>query len=78
VEIVMNIRNRLLQGVCASILALGFAACEKKGPVEQAGEEIDEAVDTVKNGGESVASKVDDAADDARKAVEDAGKDAKK
>ena len=25
---------------------------EKKGPLEQAGEEVDEAVDTIKNGGE--------------------------
>jgi predicted small lipoprotein YifL len=52
--------------------ALGLAACEKKGPIEQAGEEVDEAVDTIKHGGEeSTASKVDDAVDEAREAVED-------
>jgi hypothetical protein len=39
---------------------------------ERAGEEVDEAVDTIKNGGEeSTANKVDDALDEARDAVED-------
>jgi predicted small lipoprotein YifL len=51
----------------ACVLSLGLAACEKKGPLEQAGEEVDEAVDTVKNGGEeSNANKVDDAVDELR------------
>ena len=56
----------------AAVFALGLAACDKKGPIEQAGEEVDEAVDTMKNGGEeSTANKVDDAVDEAREAVED-------
>ena len=56
----------------AATAALGLAACEKKGPLEQAGEEVDEAVDTIKNGGEeSTANKVDDAVDEAREVVED-------
>lgn len=60
-------------------LGLGLAACEKKGPLEQAGEEVDEAVDTVKNGGEeSTASKVDDAVDEAREGVNDAADELKK
>jgi hypothetical protein len=46
------------------VVATGVMACEKKGPVEQAGEEIDEAVETVRDGGESVANKVDDAVDE--------------
>lgn len=58
--------------LCA--MSLGLAACEKKGPLEQAGEEVDEAVDTVKNGEESTSSKVDDAFDEAREAAEDAKK----
>ncbi len=66
----MNIR--VLAAVLAATAALGLAACEKKGPLEQAGEEVDEAVDTIKNGGEeSTANKVDDAVDEAREAVED-------
>jgi predicted small lipoprotein YifL len=66
----MNIR--VMAAVLAATAALGLAACEKKGPLEQAGEEVDEAVDTIKNGGEeSTANKVDDAVDEAREAVED-------
>lgn len=68
----MGMKNRFLVGACVSILMLGITACEKKGPAEKAGEEIDEAVDTVKNGGESVASKVDDAADKVEKKVDKA------
>lgn len=68
----MGMKNRFLVGACVSVLMLGIAGCEKKGPAEKAGEEIDEAVDTVKNGGESVASKVDDAADKVEKKVDKA------
>jgi len=70
VEERMNIR--VMAAMLAATAALGLAACEKKGPLEQAGEEVDEAVDTIKNGGEeSTANKVDDAVDEAREAVED-------
>jgi hypothetical protein len=63
----------------AATAALGVAACEKQGPIEKAGEEVDEAVDTIKNGGEeSTSTKVDDALDEARDKVEDAADDAKK
>jgi hypothetical protein len=63
----------------AAVFALGLAACEKKGPVEQVGEEVDEAVDTIKNGGEeSTANKVDDAVDEAREGVQDAAEEVKK
>ena len=63
---------RILWAAMAATAALGVAACEKQGPVERAGEEVDEAVDTIKNGGEeSTANKVDDALDEARDAVED-------
>jgi predicted small lipoprotein YifL len=71
------LKGSLVALVCA--LSVGLAACEKKGPLEQAGEEIDEAVDTVKNGGqESTASKVDDAVDEAREGASDAAKELKK
>jgi predicted small lipoprotein YifL len=63
---------RIVWAALAATAAIGLAACEKKGPIEQAGEEVDEAVDTIKNGGEeSTANKVDDAVDEAREAVED-------
>lgn len=57
----------------AAAVAMSLVACEKQGPLERAGEEVDEAVDTVKNGGEeSTATKVDDAIDDAREDAEEA------
>jgi predicted small lipoprotein YifL len=65
--------------VCASILAMTAMGCKEKGPLEQAGEEVDEAVRTVKNGGkETTADKLDDAADDVRHDIKDAEKDLKK
>jgi predicted small lipoprotein YifL len=61
----------------ATALSLGLAACEKKGPLEQAGEEVDEAVDTLKHGEESTSSKVDDAFDEAREGASDAADEIK-
>ncbi|MGH8178105.1 MAG: hypothetical protein ACREV5_17760 [Steroidobacter sp.] len=56
----------------AGILSVGVSACEKKGPLEQTGEEVDEALDTMKRGGdESTENKVDDAMDEARDAGEE-------
>jgi predicted small lipoprotein YifL len=68
----------LLLAACACTLALGLTACEKKGPVEQAAEEVDEAIDTMKQGEESTANKLDDAADDVREGVNDAADEMKK
>jgi hypothetical protein len=66
----MNLR--VVWAALAATAAIGLAACEKEGPVERAGEEVDEAVDTIKNGGEeSTANKVDDTLDEARETVED-------
>jgi len=45
---------------------IGISACEKQGPLERAGEEVDEAVNTIKNGEESTADKLDDAVDELR------------
>ena len=70
-------KGALIALVCS--LSVGLAACEKKGPLEQTGEEIDEAVDTMKNGGkESTANKMDDAVDDVREGASDAAKELKK
>jgi hypothetical protein len=66
----MNLRA--IWAALAATAAIGLAACEKEGPVERAGEEVDEAVDTIKNGGEeSTANKVDDTLDEAREAIEE-------
>jgi len=74
----MNSRQLLLAAALACTFALGLAACEKKGPIEQAGEEIDEAIDTAKHGEESTATKLDDAVDDLREGTEDAVDELKK
>jgi hypothetical protein len=58
--------------VCGIIMLLPLWACEREGPLERAGEEIDEAVDDVRNGGETTGNKIDDAADDVRDGVDDA------
>jgi hypothetical protein len=66
----MNLR--VVWAALAAMAVIGVAGCEKQGPVERAGEEVDEAVDTIKHGGEeSTANKVDDAVDEARDVVED-------
>ena len=73
-------RSRLLwTALLAACLSLGLSACEEKGPIEQAGEEVDEAIDTIKNGGEeSTQNKVDDAIDEAREGANDAVDELKK
>jgi len=71
----MKNTKRVLAVIATAVLGLGLASCEKKGPLEKAGEEVDEAVDTVKNGGEEpVSAKIDDAVDDAAKKVDKATK----
>jgi hypothetical protein len=47
-------------------------ACEKQGPLEHAGEEIDEAIEDIKAGGETTGNKIDDAIDEAQKDIEKA------
>ncbi len=59
-------KNNLAVIALGGLLSLGLAACEDKGPLEQAGEEVDEAVETVRDGGESTENKVDDAVDELR------------
>jgi hypothetical protein len=72
------IRKTALIALLATF-AFGLAACEKQGPAERAGEKIDHAVDTVKNGGEEpVGDKVEDAAHDVRDGVKDAAEEIKK
>lgn len=62
----------------ACALTLGLGACEKKGSFERAGEEVDEAVHTLKNGGkETTADKLDDTGDKVRDGINDAAKDVK-
>jgi hypothetical protein len=63
----------------ACVLALGLSAgCDKRGPAEKAGEKIDHAWDTIKNGGhEPVGDSIKDDVDKARDKVADAVDEAK-
>lgn len=64
--------------LCILVLGVGLSACKEKGPLERAGEEVDEAIDTAKSGKESLSSKVDDAVDDVREGTHDAVEELKK
>lgn len=67
----MNAKNLIPLLIC--VAALGMTACEQKGPLEKAGEKVDHAADTIKNGGsEPMSDKVQDEADKARDKVNDA------
>jgi predicted small lipoprotein YifL len=69
----MKIRNGVALLLC--VAALGMTACEKKGPLERAGEKVDHAGDTIKNGGsEPMSDKVQDETDKARDKVNDAAR----
>lgn len=67
--------GRNVLAVLAAGLLLGLAACEKEGPMERAGEEVDEAVDSVREGGENAANRADDAIDEARQGAEEAAEE---
>ena len=58
--------NKLSIAALATFLILGVTACDKKGPAEQAGENID-------NAAENMGDKLEDATDDARDKLESAG-----
>lgn len=70
----MKARNLIPLLICA--LALSVTACEKKGPMEKAGEKVDHAADTIKNGGSEPLS--DKAQDEADKAADKANSAASK
>ncbi|MCR9094811.1 MAG: hypothetical protein NXI30_11390 [bacterium] len=54
------------------VIAIFLAGCDDKSGFEQAGEEIDEAIEDTRNGGETLGNKIDDAIDDVREGAEDA------
>jgi hypothetical protein len=71
--------NRILLPTALCALALLFSACEQKGPMERAGEKVDETVRTIKNGGEkTTGDKVNDAVQDVRNGADKAADDVKK
>lgn len=72
----MRMRNLWWPALCACAV-LGLSACEEKGPLEQAGEEVDEAIDTAKRGGEeSAETRADDAMDEVREGANEVKEEA--
>lgn len=62
--------------LCAGIIAIALGGCEKEGPMERAGEKVDEALEGGTKGPmERAGEKVDKATEKAGEAVEDAGKE---
>jgi hypothetical protein len=53
--------------VAAAVLIAGLCGCQKEGPVERAGKEVDKAVDKAGKEMDKAGEKMRDAAKDARK-----------
>jgi hypothetical protein len=52
-------------------MSFGIAGCEKDGPLEEAGEAIDEGIEDAREGVEDAAEEVEDAAEEAEDALRD-------
>jgi len=69
--------KQLSMYVCASLLLFTAAACEREGPAERAGKQIDKAAEELKSGAtppagplEEAGKKIDDAAKNAGDAID--------
>ena len=60
-------------GLLAVSMLLALAGCEKEGPAEKAGKEVDEAAAQVKEGMQEAGGEVKEAAGDVADATKDAG-----
>lgn len=50
-------------------LSLSFVGCEQKGPAERAGENIDEAVEELRDSGKDLGNKIEDACEDIKEGM---------
>jgi hypothetical protein len=74
-------KNRFTRAFYIGLVVLAFAGCKQEGPAERAGKQLDEAVDDLtqpKGPAERAGETLDKAVDDTGKALEDAGKKARK
>lgn len=67
-------RAILVPLMVVALLMFGTVACveENDGPLEEAGESLDEAVDEVKDAGEDIGDEIEDGGDAVGDAIEDA------
>lgn len=54
---------RIFLAALVAALALGLAGCEKEGPMERAGEKLDDATEKVKDAAEEAGDEIEDATD---------------
>lgn len=59
----------------AAILTLGLAACEKEGPMEEAGETADEAVEDAGEAAEDMGESMEDTAEEAKDSMQEMSED---
>jgi len=57
----MNRKNRIVGAVVAGMLICALAACQKEGPAEKAGKEIDKAMSSAGNQIQAAGDKVREA-----------------
>src|SRR5262245_40953806 len=69
-------RNAFLAAMLGSALLLS-GGCEKKGPFEEAGEKVDNAMEQMKDSGEEASDAMKDAMKDVEKGAEEAAQDVK-
>lgn len=63
----MRNSRQLAALLLAGVFGFGLAACEKKGPAEKAGEQVDQALGTQDKGlAEKTGEKIDDAAQEVK------------
>jgi hypothetical protein len=80
----MVIRKKISAALCTGLVVIALAGCEKEGPAERAGKELDEAAeklgDAVEKRGplERAGEKMDNAVDDAKDALEHTKEKAKR
>jgi hypothetical protein len=71
-----TMRTSLLAKLTALMLAAAFVAgCDRDGPVEEAGEAIDDTVEEVREGGENVGNAIEDACEEVKEGVDADDKD---
>ena len=78
------INKRLATVLCMGLVVMALGGCEREGPAERAGKEIDKTAEKLgevsekKGPAERAGEKVDEAVKDAGEALEEAGDQAKK
>ena len=68
--------GKLLAILAALSVTVALSGCKEKGPMEKAGEKIDQAVEDTSDAAEDAMDDAKDAADDAGDEMEDAADDA--